>query len=281
MPNFKPPPSAPALGGGKAATAPLDSAKNVPAPGPTLTPGNAAAPAPAATPVSPPAATAKQGGPEVVTLTPAAPGNRAEEIARYVGQYDGGDCFFVMPVAVSANAARIDGYGAAGAPFETLDAAFKKTNGFEANIDVRQVTAAQCPAITFLGRLRANRAQAPRLQVGQSSVRNGESLTGTIEGVGDSTVQLLLVSDEGQVQDVSALLKPSGDARTFNMRMQRSGAAGAQPQLLVAVKSRKALESMKGAQSTPADQLFPLALAEIARGGQVVGATVHYFKLDR
>jgi hypothetical protein len=83
------------------------------------------------------------------------------------------------------------------------------------------------------------------------------------------------------VQDVSALLKASGDSRVFNMRMQRSGAAGAQPQLLVAVKSARPLETLKGAQSTPADQLFPLAFAEATRSGQPVGATIRYFKLER
>jgi hypothetical protein len=278
LPGFKQPPAPSPFEAGKAGAPPSDSAKLTPPPGAAAGPATATSPATTAPPApSPPA---KQGG-DVAALTPAPPANRAEEVARYIGQYDGGDCFFVTPVAVSANAARIDGYGATGAPFEALDAAFKGANGFEATIDVRQVTIAQCPALTFLGRLRANRAQAPRLQVGQASLRSGEALAGTIDGVGNSNVQLLLVSDEGQVQDVSALLKPSGDTRAFNMRMQRSGAAGAQPQLLIAVKSAKPLETLKGAQSTPADQLFPLAFAEITRSGQPAGATVHYFKLDR
>ena len=72
--------------------------------------------------------------------------------------------------------ARIDGYGATGSPFQMLDDAFKRTNGFEADIEVRQVTAAQCPAITFLGRLRHERRVEPNMLflrpgkcVGQSS----------------------------------------------------------------------------------------------------------------
>jgi len=260
--------------------------------GPSLTPGGG--PAPGAAPTTPPPSAAapqteppgpsltpaaKQGNTEVAALQPS--GSRTEQIQRYINQYDGGDCFFIAPTAVSANAAQIDGYGASGSPFQVLDDAFKRTNGFEASIDVRQVTAAQCPAVTFLGRLRNERARAPRIQVGQTNLRSGEALTGSVDGVGNNSVQLLLVSDEGQVQDVSALLKPAGDARTFNMRMQRTGAAGAQPQLLVAVSSAKPLESLKGAQSTPADQLFPLALTEATRTGQAIGAAIRYFKLDR
>jgi serine/threonine-protein kinase len=200
---------------------------------------------------------------------------------RYIKQYDGGDCFFIAPVAVSANEARIDGYGASGSPFEALDGAFKQTNGFEANIDVRQVTTAQCPAITFLGRLNKSNANTPRIQVAQTTLRSGEAVSGNIQNLGNGSVQLLLVSDEGQVQDVSSLLKAAGDTVTFNMRMQRSGAPGAQPQLLVAVTGTKPLEVLRGAQSTPADQIFPLALTEVIRSGQTVGAAVKYFKLDR
>jgi serine/threonine-protein kinase len=276
------------------------------APGPALTPSGGAPPSAAPTPAPPPAAKTEPPGPSLtparppVSSSPAQPaspspaskgnteiaalpppsGSRAQQIQSYINQYDGGDCFFITPTMVSANAARIDGYGATSSAFQVLDDAFKRTNGFEADIEVRQVTAAQCPAITFLGRLRHERARAPQLQIAQPSIRSGEAVTGSIDGVGSNSVQLLLVSDEGSVQDISALLKPSGDARTFNLRLQRTGAAGAQPQLLVAVVSGRPLATLQGAQSTPADQLFPLALTEAARTGQAIAASVRYFKLD-
>lgn len=292
--GFNPPPAPPPLGANQ--PVPKEMAKAAPPPGPSLTPSTpspstANAPpqppatstpvGPSLTPAQPSSPAMTKSGPDVAALTPPATGSRAEQIERYLNQYDGGDCFFITPVAVGANAAQIDGYGASGSPFEALDDAFKRANGFEASIDLRQVTAAQCPALTFLGRLRSNRAQAPRIEAGQATIRSGEALTGSVENIGAGSIQLLLVSDEGQVQDVSALLKEAGDARTFNMRLQRTGAAGAQPQLLVAVKSARPLETLRGAQSTPADQIFPLALTEASRTGQSVSAAIRYFKLDR
>jgi hypothetical protein len=116
--------------------------------------------------------------------------------------------------------------------------------------------------------------------VAKTNLKSGETLEGTIEGVGNSSVQLLLVSEEGAVQDLSRYLKPAGDARSFNLGMQRAGAAGAQPQLLIAVTSTKPLETLKDAKS-PADRLFPLALVEATRTGQSIGAAVLYFKLDK
>jgi serine/threonine-protein kinase len=256
-------PPAPALAPA-APPAPKLAAPSDPPP-PTLTPSAPAAKAP--------------GGFETAALPPQAAG-RIAQIERYIAQYKGGDCFLITPNSVAANAARIDGYGRDQAPIMVLDEAFKQANGFEADIEVRQVTAPQCPALTLLARLRAERGGGPRLQIGETNLKSGQALTGSIEGVGNDNVQLLLVSDDGQVQDLSPLLKPAGDARTFNLRMQRVGAPGAQPQLLLAFVSARPLETLRDAKSS-ADQLFPLAQVEVTRSGQSVGAAVRYFKLDR
>jgi serine/threonine protein kinase len=262
-------------------------AANDPSMSPHLDPGGTAAPPPVSTPtpVQPPNQTPRPPDPSSPTpskqanLPPPQKPDRVGEIERYIGQYSGGDCFFIAPNSVSAGAARIDGYGDSPSAFEILDDAFKRANGFEADIDVRQVTAAQCPAITFLGRVRGERSRALRVRAAKTNLKSGETLTGTIESVGNGSVQLLLVSEEGVVQDLSRFLKPAGDARSFSLLMQRSGAAGAQPQLLVAVTSTKPLETLKDANS-PADPLFPLALVEATRAGQPLGAAVFYFKLD-
>jgi serine/threonine-protein kinase len=267
---------------------PVDPGKlaaNDPSTSPVLNPGGTAAPPPAITPAPAPApaptpAPGPSGPADVAILIPPPKLNRAGEIERYISQYNGGDCFYISPNTVSAAAARIDGYGDSPAAFEILDDAFKRANGFEADIDVRQVTPPQCPAITFLGRLRGERSRALRVRVATTNLKRGEALVGTIEGAGNSSVQLLLVSEEGDVQDLSRFLKPAGDARSFNLVMQREGAAGAQPQLLIAVTSTKPLETLRDAKS-PADRLFPLALVEATRTGQSIGASVLYFKLDR
>jgi predicted Ser/Thr protein kinase len=253
-------------------------------PAPTLTPAQPAVAPPALTPAkpaAPPTAAPKQpGAVDIAALPPSTALGPASQIERYIGQYNGGDCFFITPNAISANAARIDGYGTDQAAFQVLDEAFKRANGFEADIEVRQVTAQQCPALTFLSRMRGERSRALHLQIGETNLKSGEALTGSIEGVGSDSVQLLLVSDEGTVQDLSTFLKPAGDGRTFNLRMQRVGASGAQPQLLLAVASARPLETLRDAKAS-ADQLFPLARVEVSRAGQAAGATMRYFKLDR
>jgi len=143
------------------------------------------------------------------------------------------------------------------------------------------VTQAQCPAITFLQRLRRGSARAPRLQIDSVQMRNGEILTGSVEDSGSRSVELLLVSDGGIVQNVSAYLKPGIDAKTFNIGMRRDGLSGSQPQLLIAVATPRPLESLRTAGAIDAARLFPAIMAEADKTQQVVSATARYFKLEQ
>ena len=244
-------------------------------PAPTLAPP---APAPTLAPSVP--AAKPPGGFETAGLPPQAPG-RTAQIERYIAQYKGGDCFLITPNSIGANTARIDGYGRDQAAFEILDDAFKQANGFEADIEVRQVTAPQCPALTFLARLRAERGNGPRLQIGETNLKSGQALTGSIEGVGNDNVQLLLVSDEGAGAGPVAAAQAGrrrADLQSAHAARRRAGRAAATAARRHAARGRS--KRCKDAKS-PADQLFPLAQVEVTRTGQSVGAAVRYFKLDR
>ncbi|HKA74546.1 MAG TPA: serine/threonine-protein kinase [Xanthobacteraceae bacterium] len=213
--------------------------------------------------------------------TQPAAANRTERIKQFVEQYDGGECFFVTPLAIGESAATLEGFGASTRPFEALDSAFRRDQGFEPSIGVRQVTPAQCPAITFLNRLRGERARAPRLQIDSVRVQNGETLSGAIEGVDNRNVELVIVSDGGTVQNISQLLKPGIDGKTFSIGMRRGGLSGSQPQLLVAVATPRPLESLRPAGPREAGQFFTSVLAEAARSGQGISAAARYFKLEQ
>jgi hypothetical protein len=215
------------------------------------------------------------------TPIPSAPKLAAADIRRYVEQYDGGNCFFVAPTAISDHAAVIEGFGSSTRPFTAFDGEFQRKTGFEADIGVRQVTEPQCPAITFLARLRDQSAQAPHLDIDRESLRNGDVLNGTVDRYGTRNVDLILVSDAGTVQNVSNLLKPGTDAKTFNIGMRRTeGVAGRQPQLLVAVASTAPIEALRPARPAEAEQVFSRALDDAARSGTSLSAMARYFMLE-
>ncbi len=260
---------------------------------PDLAPAAPSSPAPDVPQLAPPQATPQPSPPAPETNVaktspeggldanaPSARVSRVDSITRYVNEYDGGDCFFVTPISVGDAAARIEGYGHSIAPFQTLDADFKKQNGFEADIGIRQVTERQCPAITFLGRLRAQRSAAPQLDIGQTNLRSGQVLTGTVTGFGDRNLELVLVSDDGSVNNVTALAKATRDGKSFSLRMQLDNPTAAQPQILLAIVSARPLSALQSQQPADAAQVFPAALAEAARTGQTIAAAASYFKLE-
>ncbi|HET9902540.1 MAG TPA: serine/threonine-protein kinase [Xanthobacteraceae bacterium] len=254
MPGYRPPPlSAPAGGADRPAAPPAPQQPT--ADTAMLTPQATPAPAPAL--------------------------DRVQKIEDFIARYEGGDCFFIRPVAVSANAAQIEGYGASVAPFQTLDDAFKRSNGFEASIGLRQVTPEQCPAITFLNSQRHTSAQAPRLNLAATNVRSGEVLRGDVSPARSGQhVELLLITDEGAVHNVTALLKPSAAGSQFSMGLQRTGAPGARPQLLLALASAHPLATVRSASGVAAAQLFAQLAGEIAQSRESVAAAARYFKLE-
>jgi eukaryotic-like serine/threonine-protein kinase len=204
--------------------------------------------------------------------------SRIEQITRYVTDYPGGNCFFAAPVTITAGSAKIEGYGVSADPFQALDDDFKRANGFEADIGLRQITPQQCAALTFLNRARSS-GSTPRLQISDTNVTPGQSLTGSVDA-GRGPVHLLLVSDTGSVQNITSMLKPGPDGKAFNLKMQRTVGSGARPQLLIAIASAKPLESLRPGANGPAEQVFPQLLAEAERSG-TVAAEVKYFKLER
>ena len=202
---------------------------------------------------------------------------RTDRVRRFVEQYSGGNCFFIVPVAISSNAAVIEGFGASTVPFDALDKAFKRDLGFEASIGARLVTQAQCPAIKFLGEHTGSPARTPRINLSSIEVKNGETLSGTIENFANRVVELLLVSDTGEVQNLSYLLKSGIDSLSFSIGMQRGGGDG--PQLVMAVATPQVLDSLRQPKPTAADTFFLQAVSEAQRNNVAIVTAARYFRL--
>jgi serine/threonine protein kinase len=237
---------------------------NLPAPGPLPT---------KPTPPFEPAASSKESD------NPA----RSDLVRRFLQQYEGGDCFFIMPVAVGTSAAVVEGFGTSTAPFDQLDKLFKKSQGFEASIGVRLVTPAQCPAIAFLNKLRSDSSRTPRISLGSVKLRPGETLAGNIENFANRVVELLLVADDGQVQNISYALRPGTDSLSFSLELPAgNGASGSSlPQLIMAVTTPRVLDSLRQPRPLPADQFFLQAMSEAQRANLTINAAARYVTIQR
>jgi hypothetical protein len=75
------------------------------------------------------------------------------------------------------------------------------------------------------------------------------------------------------------MLKPMGDTKSFNIRMQKTDPGPAQPQLLMAIVGAKPIEALKPAQLGTADQIFTQVMTESLRSGQSLNVSAKYFTL--
>ena len=250
-----------------------------PAP-PKLSPG-ATVPQPSpAPPDKTPYATSPAVPPPPPVSSTNVPASRADQIRNYVEAYEGGDCLFLLPVAISANAAVLEGFAASPARFEAFSASFKRDLGFAPAIGARLVTDAQCAAVRFLNQLRGERTRTPRISLASTEVQNGETLNGSIENVANRSVELLLISDTGNVQNLSNLLKPGIDVLSFSIGMQRSDGPG-RPQLLMAVASTASVDALKMPRPLAADQYFPKVFVDTQAGAITMTAAARYFRLGK
>jgi serine/threonine-protein kinase len=209
------------------------------------------------------------------------PKDRISQINQFVNAYEGGECFFATPISVSEHNATLEGYGSAVAPFETLSDRFKRNIGFEPFIRAHRVAPAQCGAVSFLSRMRNQRGPVPHLELGTVTLRDGETLTGTITDFANRDIALLLVADDGSVRDLSNELTTTGNTKSFNIQIQKSDSEPAQPNLILALAESKPLDALRHSELGKADQVFAQLLAEALRDGQTVSVSAKFFAVEK
>ncbi|TGE01271.1 serine/threonine-protein kinase [Methylobacterium nonmethylotrophicum] len=202
----------------------------------------------------------------------------ADQVERFVRNYDGGECFFVTAVSAQPPNVTVDAFGSSPRPFMTFDAAFQRSLDIEPQITLHQVTEAQCPLIDFLARQFPLRdARAATLAVTSDLLHSGQELTGTVEASPDRSIELLLVSDDGRVSNLGRSVRRSGEAARFAVKVDGNGPP--KPQMLLALTSQKPLASLRGMGSARASQVFRQLGEELDRDPRPAGIAIRYFKL--
>ena len=201
-----------------------------------------------------------------------------EKSRRFIAQYDPGACALLSPAKVTEESAPVDGFGVDAAPFEAFDKAFRQANKIEADINVHQVSRAQCPAVDFLGRVGASAGNGPALTLRSGAIRSGDVLAGTVAS--DSThLELILVDDDGRTFNVSSQMRDGGSSRTFAMRLQKAAGAQARPMLLIAVASSAPISELKPGATLDAGPFFEAVSQELT-GLSSVSASAVYFLIE-
>jgi serine/threonine protein kinase len=203
----------------------------------------------------------------------------SDEIGRFIYQFDGGSCFLAMPSRVSAQSAEVDGYGLGIEQFAILDEAFKKAIGFEAKIDVRKVTPAQCPALVFVKQFLSPVDRPLKFEVGKIDLRSGDTLQATLNTAA-ANVFLLIVDDEGFVHDVTSQLRLGPSGREFAVQLQGVPAQRPQTWLLLAIASAQPIIGLGSSRSLAGKEFFPSLGAEVGQLAQTPAMAIKYLNIN-
>ncbi len=241
------------------------------------------------TPTPPPSAPASTTGPKPAPTAPLPPPavdpeprTAAERTARYVVDYDGGACFFLWPTTIADKRAAVEGFGSTAEPFVSFDAAFKKAQGYEAQISLRTVTSAQCPMVDFLRQLGRGIDRSPVMQIGAFTMKSGDTLSGSVEADPNKNLDILLIGDDGLVYNLANYTRREGRRASFSLKLESTAASGApvRPQTVLALVSPAALPTLSGPNPAPAGDVFPGLHQDIARAGGKVGVGIKYFRIE-
>lgn len=204
----------------------------------------------------------------------------AERIQRYVATYEGGPCFFLWPTELSERRVVLEGFGNSTEPFVTFDNAFKAANGFEAQIHLRPVTAAQCPMADFLRQLGDNVDRTPRLQINAFNMKSGDVLSGTVDNEGGRNVAVVLIGDDGLVYNLASYLRRDGRRANFNLKLESAAGGAPRPQTVLTFVSQAPLPALSGPNPTSSADFFASLKQDVARQGGKLGIGVRYFRIE-
>jgi serine/threonine-protein kinase len=195
----------------------------------------------------------------------------------FLSGFDGGDCFFARPLVADAGAAHIEGFGAAVEGFQRLESSYMKDFSAEPQIDVRLVSAAQCPAVAFMDALGAGRLGRSMITLESYAVGGAVPLSGRITGVGGRSLSVLLVGDDGTVARLDPYLERTADGARFSIPLQADGASDGVPQLLIALVTDAPINGLP--DSGPAAALFADLSRAFAGASSGVSADAAMFKV--
>ena len=140
--------------------------------------------------------------------------------------------------------------------------------------------ARQCPAVDFVRAATTYPAFRLHLQIDAAEVASGDRLTGRVAGIGGNQATLLLIDDNGVVQDLRRFTLQSGDQLQFDVPVRRVGADRDTSQLLIALATPTRPEFIANLAGRLAEDFFP-PLAQVNQDQALIGMAPVYVRAER
>lgn len=143
--------------------------------------------------------------------------------------------------------------------------------------DIRQtrtlIDPRQCPALTYMRQNRDYPITRLGLSLDRAEVPSGGRLTGTLRGTAGRYVTLLLVDNNGVVQDLQRFLSFSGNFARFDVPVTRAGAPRDTSQILLALSTAGPTTTVRDRAGQLAGNVFDGLEGELGGGAAIAFTT--------
>jgi hypothetical protein len=205
---------------------------------------------------------------------------QAERVLKFLEQDGDRPCVYAKPSNIEANRPSFTGFGGGRVRIRQFSEDFQRAVGVGPRLAMRPVMDAQCPAVDFIRSLRSLGASELAIIIDHQKIADFGNLIGHLEGEFDVHILLLLVDDDGAVQDLSGKLHRKGNVNVFAepVRLRRQGRS--RYQMLLAISTSTPLEA--GATLTPgeAQQVFERLSVQTIGRNRITSWGISSFRVE-
>ena len=128
----------------------------------------------------------------------------------------------------------------------------------------------QCAVLDYVRQNRSYPAFRMSFGLAADQIDSGDQLVGAVGGTAGRYVSLLLIDDNGVVQDLGQYLSFAGDEARFDVPLRRAGSARDTKQLLVAIGTNSRPQSVDVQNGQLAADYFEALNAEVGNNVPIV-----------
>jgi eukaryotic-like serine/threonine-protein kinase len=198
----------------------------------------------------------------------------------FVERFPAPACFWANIRSSEARKVDIEAFGPVLDAANAFDAAFTKAFGFDAQIQFRTVSQAQCAAIEFLRSAPKSADREAKLIVPVLNLKPDQAIEGTIQGAGLRSVNALLVSDDGVVQMLPIRARTGTRDNVFTVPAVSAGPALRRPKLVIVILSPQRPQALQGRARSFANEVFPELASELRRDPEGVTILRQYIRVE-
>ena len=191
-----------------------------------------------------------------------------DTVLDFLRSFDGGNCFAALPVLAEDGSFRFETFASSRADLTRFRQSLERETGTLPGTVMKPVSAEQCEALPFV----TKSARYPEFQLyfdlSSRDIPSGDVLSGRLGNTSGGVISLLLIDDDGVVQDLGSFLKFRPGYAGFDIPMTLQGSPVETRQILMALSTRSRLKSLGSLSGGQAQDVFPkLALEILLQGG--------------